>query len=447
MPAFPCLELGEIYADEQARVNGFSVQVGGVWQPGAPYRTEPPSEIRVSDPIADWPAKAAVAPSLAEPRPPLDGIRVLDLGQYIAGPFSTTVLADLGAEVIKLEPPQGDGLRPPTRGRQRPARSFAAGNRGKRAIALDLKDPETAPLIQALAASADVIHHNVRMAGVRRLGLDYESLSAARPELVYCHVDAYGAVGPRADWPGFDPLSQAASGWQMEAAGEGNAPMWLRNAYMDYHCGLAAAAATLLALYHRQATGRGQICGASLLGECLQSIGEVVMDADGQVSERPRLDAAQTGLGPFDRLYRCEDGRWVCACWPRRPRSGPPCWTPSRPKRRRRWRRPSAAGRANTPSPCCTWPACRPSRPLQDQLDAFLDPPPTGRLGPGAELRPAGYDWGRIEQVGGAAGGSAATCRALRPGHRPAAGAGRSIPARSARKLGADPELSASGWC
>jgi crotonobetainyl-CoA:carnitine CoA-transferase CaiB-like acyl-CoA transferase len=312
VPAFPCLQLGEIYADEQARANGFSLKIDGTWQPGAPYRTEPPSKVRPPEgALADWPALAPAARLEASARPPLDGLKVLDLGQYIAGPYSTMILADLGAKVIKLEPPQGEGLRPPTSGRQRPARSFAAGNRGKRAIALDLKDPDAAPVVQRLIAWADVVHHNVRLAGARRLGLDYETLSAARPDLIYCHVDAYGANGPRTDWPGFDPLSQAASGWQTEAAGEGNPPMWLRNSYMDYHCGLAAAAATLLAVYHRFESGRGQSCGASLLGECLQSVGEVMMDDAGRISDRPRLDADQTGVSPFDRLYRCEDGRWL----------------------------------------------------------------------------------------------------------------------------------------
>jgi crotonobetainyl-CoA:carnitine CoA-transferase CaiB-like acyl-CoA transferase len=402
VPAFPCLELGEIYADEQARVNGFSVRVegadGATWQPGAPYRTEPPSRIRTPGPAdPGWPPRPAPAGPPAAPRAPLDGVKVLDLGQYIAGPFSAMILADLGAEVIKVEPPSGDGLRPPAGGPFRPAKSFAAGNRGKRAIALDLKDAEARPVVEALAAWADVIHHNVRLAAVRRLGLDYETLSAARPELVYCHIDAYGAKGPRADWPGFDPLAQAASGWQLEAAGEGNPPLWMRNAYMDYHCGLQAAAATLLALYRRDASGRGQFCGASLLGECLQSVGEVVMDDEGRITPRPRLDAAQTGLGPFDRLYRCEDGRWLALLATSAAERAAllAAFDVAEPEALEAaiggWPREYALTRlreANVPA--------EPGR--QDQMDAFLD---------SADWRDAGLvtsyasrDWGRIEQVG-----------------------------------------------
>jgi crotonobetainyl-CoA:carnitine CoA-transferase CaiB-like acyl-CoA transferase len=403
VPAFPCLELGEIYADEQARLNGFSVRVEdeagqGRWQPGAPYRTDPPSRIRPSrDADPAWPPHPPREVAAGPARPPLAGIRVLDLGQYIAGPFSAMILADLGAEVIKVEPVAGDGLRPPAVGAWRPARSFAAGNRGKRTLAIDLKDPEARPVVHALAAWADVVHHNVRLAAVRRLGLDYETLSAGRPELVYCHIDAYGAKGPRADWPGFDPLAQAASGWETEAAGEGNPPMWMRNAYMDYHCGLQAAAAALLAIYRRQATGQGQFCSASLLGECLQSIGEVTMDDAGAVSARPRLDAAQTGPGPFDRLYRCEDGRWLALL------------------ARTEGERAALLAAFDAASPQALeaavggWPrdyaltrlreAGVPAEPArQDQMDAFFD---------SAWARDQGlvtaYDsreWGRMEQVG-----------------------------------------------
>jgi crotonobetainyl-CoA:carnitine CoA-transferase CaiB-like acyl-CoA transferase len=403
VPAFPCLELGEIYADAQARVNGFSVRVedpagGASWQPGAPYLTAPPSRIRTPPPgPPDWPPRPPAEVARGPARPPLDGVRVLDLGQYIAGPFLAMILADLGAEVIKLEPVGGDGLRPPASGFWRPAKSFASGNRGKRALAIDLKAPEARPVVDALAAWADVVCHNVRLGAVRRLGLDYETLSADRPELVYCHIDAYGAKGPRADWPGFDPLAQAASGWQMEAAGEGNPPMWMRNAYMDYHCGLQAAAAALLAIHHRQATGRGQFCGASLLGECLQSIGEVTMDDAGNVTPRPRLDAAQTGLSPFDRLYRCEDGRWLALL----------ARTPA--ERAGLLAAFDAAAPEALEAAVAAWPreyvlarlrdAGVPAEPArQDQMDAFFD---------SAEARAQGLvaaydsrDWGRLEQVG-----------------------------------------------
>jgi crotonobetainyl-CoA:carnitine CoA-transferase CaiB-like acyl-CoA transferase len=347
--------------------------------------------------LPDWPPRPPPLPA-PSPRPaPLAGVRVLDLGQFIAGPYSAMVLADLGAEVIKVEPPKGEGLRPLTTGAWRPAKSFAAANRGKRGLALDLKAPESAPVVAALVAWADVVQHNQRLGAVRRLGLDYETLAAARPDLVYCHIDAYGQVGARAEWPGFDPLVQAASGWQMEAAGEGNAPVWLRNAYMDYHCGLAAAAATLLALYRRQETGAGQICGASLLGECLQSIGEVVMDDAGGVTERPRLDAAQTGPTPFDRLYRCEDGRWLAllAGSPQEQAGLLAAFDVAAPDALEgaigAWPREYALTRlreAGVP--------CAPAK--QDQMDAFFDS--AEAAADGLVARYVSQDWGSLEQVG-----------------------------------------------
>ena len=134
-------------------------------------------------------------------------------------------------------------------------RTFSGCQRGKRGIALDLKAPETRPVVEALARWADVVHHNLRYPAAKRLRIDYDSLRAVNPDLVYCHTSSYGPKGPRANWPGFDQLFQSASGWEYEGAGEGNRPMWHRFGMMDHQNALASLTATLLAVYHQRKTG------------------------------------------------------------------------------------------------------------------------------------------------------------------------------------------------
>lgn len=307
---------GEIYADQQARENGFAVKVddpvlGETIQPGVPYSVHPPSRLRGDEPHADrnldaivarWANDPAPAPvGAAVPRPPLDGLRVLDLGAYLAGPFSTMLLADLGADVVKVEPPAGDAMR-------RLERQFSGIQRGKRGLALKLGDPASKPATAALARWADVVHHNIRRPAARKLGVDYETLKAERPDLVYCHVSSYGPLGARADWPGFDQLFQAACGWEVEDGGTGNPPLWLRFGVVDFFGGLASIYATLLALIERKRSGNGQAVAASLLGGAMLTMAEAVMRPDGSLTEIEHLDHAQMGVSLHHRLYRTNDG-------------------------------------------------------------------------------------------------------------------------------------------
>jgi crotonobetainyl-CoA:carnitine CoA-transferase CaiB-like acyl-CoA transferase len=228
---------------------------------------------------------------------------VLDFGNFLAGPLAPMLLADLGADVIKVESTTGDPMRPV-------ARVFDGCQRGKRSVALDLKSAAARPALERLVKWADVVHHNLRMPAARRLGLDYETLRELQPELIYCHVSSYGPRGPRADWPGFDQLFQAQTGWEYEGAGEGNPPMWHRFGMMDHQCALASAFATLLAVWQRDRTGRGQFVSSSLLGASLLTVSETVVLPDGSLAPIPRLDAAQTGLSASHRIYACSDG-WV----------------------------------------------------------------------------------------------------------------------------------------
>lgn len=308
---------GAIYASEQARANGYVAEVedrvrGRVRQPGPAYLSDPPPRVRgaLAEPeraaphLPPRPEPKAVAPKASgAPLAPLAGMKVLDLGAYLAGPFATMLLADLGAEVIKVEPPAGDAMR-------RLERIFAGTQRGKLGVALKLGEPGAQDALDALVRWADVVHHNIRLPAARKLGIDYAALQALNPALVYCHISSYGPKGEQKDWPGFDQLMQAACGWEAECGGQGNPPMWLRFGVGDYLAALSSVFAVLLAHYRRQETGQGQAVCASLLGATLLTVAESVMLPDGATTPVAQLDQAQTGLSPCHRIYRCRDA-WL----------------------------------------------------------------------------------------------------------------------------------------
>ena len=312
---------GEIYFDEQARLNGYvvevdDVQLGKTLQPGPAWQVQPPAQVggsapRAGEGNAELTAADGVIPlqprsSNPAPLPPLHGLKVLDLGAYLAGPFACMLLADLGAEVIKVEAPKGDAMR-------RLERIFSGTQRGKLGVALQLGDQQTEPVVEALARWADVVHHNMRLPAARKLKVDYESLKALNPQLVYCHVSAYGPTGPRADWPGFDQLMQASCGWEVEQGGEGQAPMWLRFGVGDFFAGLSSLYALLLGLYERNRSCVGQMVSSSLLGATMLSMSEAVVLEDGSLTPIEHMDAQQTGVSDAHRLYLCSDAWLVVA--------------------------------------------------------------------------------------------------------------------------------------
>lgn len=326
IPAAPCLRIGELFFDEQAIVNEYVLDVedprfGKTRQPGKPFVTTPPQTIYSAAPepgqhtseilAEDWTPRFRASGQSPSGKPPLAGCKVLDFGQFLSAPTGPMLMAHLGADVIKIEPTTGDGMRATPLRPGHPGRSFAHVNRGKRGLAVDLKDASTRPLLESMVHWADVFHHNVRYDAAQRLGLDDTSLRKINPQLIYCHTSSYGHTGERSGWPGFDPLMQGFAGWSVEGAGEGNPPMWHRTGFIDFQCGLASLVATLLALFHRGKTGVGQLCSASLLGGAMQSMSEVFVLPDGNISPTPRLDANQTGVSPFDRIYQCNDRYWV----------------------------------------------------------------------------------------------------------------------------------------
>src|SRR3979490_827143 len=189
-------------------------------------------------------------------RPPLSGIRVVDFSRVIAGPMCTQILSDMGAEVIKIENPDGgDDTRKgagPRKGGE--SHFFMTYNRGKKSVALDFTKPEGQALVHKLLASADVLVENFRPGVLKKYGLDYPSIHAKYPKLIYLSISAYGQTGPLSDRPGYDPVLPAESG-MMRANGEG-----LRHAIavVDTMTAIHSAAAINAALFARTSTGKGQ---------------------------------------------------------------------------------------------------------------------------------------------------------------------------------------------
>ena len=193
----------------------------------------------------------------------LKGIKVVDLTTVVFGPYCTQILADLGAEVIKVETPgSGDVLRWAAKSAQTPGMSpaFFGFNHGKRSIALDLKQPDDNAIIQQLLAEADIFVANVRGKPLERLGLDYEAVKAIRPDIVYVHCVGFGQDGPYADLQAYDDVIQAASGvTSLLPEVDGNpAPRFFPSLIADKVSGLHAAYAAIAALFHRERTGEGQ---------------------------------------------------------------------------------------------------------------------------------------------------------------------------------------------
>jgi formyl-CoA transferase len=203
----------------------------------------------------------------------LDGLRVVDLTQVMAGPFCTMLLADFGADVIKVEPPDGDlsrsmgGERLKMRGSDRAP--FLALNRNKRSVVLDLKQPHDLERLLGLVATADVLVENYRPGVAERLGIGYTTLSGAHPRLIYASISGFGQTGPYADRPGFDLIAQGMSGVMSVTGTPGGDPVKCGVPVSDLAAGLYAVTAILSALVARQRTGRGQHVEASLFEAAL----------------------------------------------------------------------------------------------------------------------------------------------------------------------------------
>lgn len=196
----------------------------------------------------------------------LADIRVVDFTEYIAGPYCTMMLADMGADVVKVERPHGDAWRHTAPVAPYESRGFLGVNRGKRSIALDLSKDEGRVIAQEIASAADVVVTNYRPGVAKRLGLDYEALSARNPQVVYCENTAFGHSGPYSGRAGYDILSQATTGMILhENKIDRGVPQTIQTvAVADLTSGMFMAFAIVNALYAREQGGRGQLLETSL---------------------------------------------------------------------------------------------------------------------------------------------------------------------------------------
>ena len=242
---------------------------------------------------------------------PLAGVRVLDFSRVLAGPYCTMVLADLGAEVIKVERPgAGDETRgwgPPFAGEE--AGYFLAVNRGKRSLALDLGDDRAAPVLRALVQRADIVIENFRAGVADRLGLGYEALSALAPQLVYCSITGFGSGREPAGRAGYDFVVQAESGLMSITGDPQGPPAKVGVALVDVLCGLHAAAGILAALRAREQTGQGRRVEVSLLDSALAGLINVAQGTLITGQEAGRYGNAHPSIVPYEP-FAAADG-WV----------------------------------------------------------------------------------------------------------------------------------------
>jgi crotonobetainyl-CoA:carnitine CoA-transferase CaiB-like acyl-CoA transferase len=234
-----------------------------------------------------------------ESRGPLGGVTVLDLSGYVAGPYGCTLLGDLGAAVIKIEPPEGDNLRnyPSTLAQE--SRAFLGVNRRKRGIVLDLKHPDGLGVLRRMVGTADVLVHNFRPAVPARLGIDYERMKAINPRLIYCALTGYGETGPLRDRAGYDQVLQTMTGICVEQGKPGD-PEIVYGSAVDFYAASMLALAVSSALVERSRTGKGRRVGVSLLRSALamQSARLVWADGEGRDVARDLRSGGITGLHP-----------------------------------------------------------------------------------------------------------------------------------------------------
>lgn len=252
-----------------------------------------------------------------------DGIRVLDFTAHVSGPAATSTLADLGAEVIKIEPPEhGDDTRKLFPKLDGQALTFLWNNRGKKSVTINLKDPEGCKLVKKLIKTADVLVENFRPGVMKKFGIDYDSVKTDAPGLVYCSISAFGQYGPDSGRPGFDIIVQAKSGI-MDLTGEPNgSPTKIGIVLGDMVSSKDAFGAICAGLYHKLKTGEGQYIDVSML-ECMTTmnlyIDHALMGKDPQRQGRHHISLAPYGIfegknGQCIVMAAFTDKHWAVLC-------------------------------------------------------------------------------------------------------------------------------------
>lgn len=236
---------------------------------------------------------------------PLSGVRVIDMSAYIAGPYGCSLLADQGAEIIKIEPPTGDNLRKYPSTLSTESRAFLGVNRSKLAAVLDIKNPEDLETLLTLIESADVLVHNFRPTVAPRIGIGHEQLKKINPRLIYCAVSGYGETGPLKDKAGFDQVLQTMTGMAMLQGKKDGPPELLYGSIVDYYASALVAGAVSSALYEREKSGLGQFVGVSLLDAAmtLQSGRLIWAQSEGRDVGRDMRSGGITGIHPTKDGY------------------------------------------------------------------------------------------------------------------------------------------------
>ena len=248
---------------------------------------------------------------------PLAGLKVLELARVLAGPWAGQILADLGADVIKVESPEGDGTRqwgPPwvEHDGERAAAYYHATNRGKRSVVANFKDPADLDRVRDLATGADVVLENFKTGSLAKFGLDYETLATTNPRLVYCSVTGFGQTGPRAHEAGYDFVVQAMSGFMALTGEPQGQPMKMGVSISDLTCGLYSVIGIQAALAMRERTGRGQHVDMALL-DC--SVGLLASQALHYLTtgdNPPRMGNEHAQVSAYG-VFPVADGRVVLA--------------------------------------------------------------------------------------------------------------------------------------
>lgn len=271
-------------AEDGTRYVGFPIQQAHVQ--GLPAKSAPPALGKTADRTG-----------------PLAGLKVVDIGAFVAGPYLSVVLGDLGAEVIKVEPLIGDVNRSLLR-------AFACTNRGKRSISVDQKAPKGAEIVRRICLWSDVVHSNSRPGVAAKLRIDAESLQKLKPEIVVEETSGYGNDGPKAQNAGFDMLFQALCGHEFRGSGEGDVPLWNRSAIVDFGGGMLGCIGILFALLQRCQGKTPPAVYANLLDTGLFLMSELIQKPDGSWAGAPRMNRALTGSHPSERLYQAADG-WI----------------------------------------------------------------------------------------------------------------------------------------
>jgi crotonobetainyl-CoA:carnitine CoA-transferase CaiB-like acyl-CoA transferase len=251
---------------------------------------------------------------MTDPKMPLDGIRVLDFSRVLAGPWATMSLADLGAEVWKIENINGGD---DTRAWSVPnykgvSTYYLCANRGKQSIALDLKSPEGLRIALELAEKADVVVENFTAGTADRLGIGYEAIRALNPGVVYCSISGYGQTGPESDRPGYDFIMQAESGLMSITGEVDGPPNRLGVAFTDVVAGMTATQSILAALYQRRDTGQGQYIDVALLDSALNMLINIGTGYLNTGAEPKRYGNAHPTVVPY-QVFEASDGVFALA--------------------------------------------------------------------------------------------------------------------------------------